>query len=103
MKTDKCPGLDGLPSEFYKKFIYLFGRDFVGMINDCFVQGELPLSLRTGLITLICKDKSKKSSLKYWRPISLLNVDYKVISKSIANRLSKAHYCFGRSNLFGSG
>ena len=44
MKTNKCPGLDGLPSEFYKKFFYLLGRDFVGMINDCFVRGELPLS-----------------------------------------------------------
>ena len=36
MKANKCPGLDGLHSEFYKKFFYLFGRDFVGMINDCF-------------------------------------------------------------------
>ena len=60
MKGNKSLGLDGLPSEFYKKFFYLFGRDFVNMINDCFVRGELPLSLRTGLITLICKDKSKK-------------------------------------------
>ena len=89
MKAGKCPGLDGRPSEFYRKIFYLFGLDFVGMVNGCFVRGELPLSLRTGLATLICKDKSKKSSLKYWRPISLLNVHYKIISKSIANRLSK--------------
>ena len=88
MKGNKSPGLDGLPGEFYKRFFYLFGRDFVTMVNDCFVRGELPLSLRTALITLICKDESKKSSLKYWRPISLLNVDYKIISKSLTNRLS---------------
>ena len=88
MKGNKSPGLDGLPGEFYKRFFYLFGRHFVTMVNDCFVRGELPLSLRTGLITLIFKDESKKSSLKYWRPISLLNVDYKIISKSLTNRLS---------------
>ena len=89
MKGNKSPGLDDLPVEFYRKFFYLFGRDFVAMINDCFVRGELPLSSRTGLITLICKDESKRSSLKYWRPISLLNVDYKVVSKSLTNRLSR--------------
>ena len=93
MKRDKSPGLDGLPAEFYKRFFYLFGRDFVSMVNGCLVQGELPLSLRTGLITLIPKDDSKKSFLKYWRPISLLNVDYKIISKALSNRLAGVlHY-----------
>ena len=36
MKGNKSPGLDGLPAKFYKKLCYLFGRDFVNMINDCF-------------------------------------------------------------------
>ena len=93
MKRDKSPGLDGLPAEFYKRFFYLFGRDFVSMVNGCLVQGELPLSLRTGLITLIPKDDSNKSFLKYWRPISLLYVDYKIISKALSNRLAGVlHY-----------
>ena len=89
MKTGKSLGLDGLPKEFYVTFFHLFGRDFVQMVNDCVRAGELPLSMRSGVITLICKDASKKSSLNFWRPISLLNVDYKIVSKSLTNRLAK--------------
>ena len=89
MKNGKSPGLDGLPKEFYVTFFHLFGRDFVQMVNDCVRAGELPLSMRSGVITLICKDASKKSSLNFWRPISLLNVDYKIVSKSLTNRLAK--------------
>ena len=59
------------------------------MVNDCTSTGELPLSMRSGVITLICKDASRKSSLSFWHPISLLNVDYKIISKSLTNRLAK--------------
>ena len=89
MKDSKSPGLDGLPKEFYLKFFPLIGNAFVEMINSCFNLGTLCPTQKRGVITLICKNKDKKEILNFWRPISLLNVDYKIVSKSITNRLSK--------------
>ena len=57
------------------------------MVNDSFSKGNLSISQRQGLITLICKNKDAPQYLTNWRPISLLNVDYKIISKVLTNRL----------------
>ena len=46
-------------------------------------------SQRRGVITLIPKEDSDLSSLTNWRPITLLNVDYKICSKVITKRLEK--------------
>ena len=90
MKNGKTPGSDGLPVEFYKKFFPIFGRDFVAMINVCNYLGRLSPSQRLSLITLLCKNREFHFFLNYWRPISLLNVDYKILSKSLSLRLKKA-------------
>lgn len=89
MKNNKCPGSDGLPKEFYVRFIHLFIDEFVLVMNQLFSQGILLPSQREGIITLLCKNPEKPEFLKNWRPISLLNVDYKLVSKSLTNRLSK--------------
>ena len=89
MKNGKSPGSDGLGCEFYKKFWHLFGDHFVAMINLCFLNGQLTESQRLSLITLLCKDKALHYLLTHWRPISLINIDAKIVSKSICNRLKK--------------
>jgi hypothetical protein len=55
---------------------------------DCFEKGRLPDSFRTAKIKLIPK-KGDLSLLNNWRPISLLNCFYKIISRVLANRLGK--------------
>ena len=86
MPANRTPGSDGLPKEFYVCFWDILASDFVAMANYCLDKGELPLSLRWAIITLIFK-KDDPENLKNWRPISLLNVDYKLIAKVIAQRL----------------
>ena len=87
MANLKTPGGDGLPKEFYQKFFYLIGNAFVEMVNFCFMFDSLTDSQRESLITLLCKNMDKKTLLSFWRPISLLNCDYKIIAKVLANRL----------------
>ena len=89
MADDKSPGSDGLPKEFYVAFFPVFGRAFVAMINRCYRCGVLPESLRGGLITLLCKDQARREHLRCWRPLTLFNVDYKIVSKAVCRRMSR--------------
>ena len=84
----KSPGLDGLPKEFYVQFFHLFGWDLVSVLNEARRDGVLGPTFRTGVVTLVCKDRSRHDQLNFWRSISLLNVDYKLVSKDLCNRLS---------------
>ena len=92
MENNKTPGSDGLPKEFYSKFSHLFAQGLVEMQNQSFEAGILPPSLRYSLITLACKDVDNAQLLTNY--ISLLNVDYKILAKVLAKRLSSVlSYC----------
>lgn len=82
----KSPGIDGLSIEFYIKFWELIKKDFLEVINMIFKNGELTPSQRRGLVTIIHK-KGEKDKIKNYRPITLLNADYKIIAKIISNRM----------------
>lgn len=85
----KTPGPDGLPGEFYLRFWGLLGGALSDVFNCCVERGSLPTSSREGLIKLICKDPSRKEDLSAWRPISLLNTDYKLFAKVLQERLQR--------------
>ena len=57
--------------------------------NESFIKGEMSPSQRQAVITLIEKKDQDRCDLKNWRPISLLNVDAKIASKDIAERLKR--------------
>ena len=57
--------------------------------NYVFECGELTISQRRRIITLIPKENKDKTLLDNWRPISLLNTDYKIATRAIALRISK--------------
>ena len=72
--------------EFYKAFWPLFGSLIVESFNTSIEEGELSNSQRQAVITLLDKKKDR-SLIKNWRPISLLNNDYKILSKVLSLRL----------------
>ena len=58
------------------------------LYNNIGITGNMPESQRNAIIVLLFK-KGDHRLLKNWRPVSLLNVDYKILSKIMTNRLSK--------------
>ena len=87
MSKNKSPGPDGLSVEFYSKFWNLLGPILLEVINSCYADSDLCDSMKTSNTRLVFK-KGDRKSLKNWRPISLLNVDYKICSKALSSRLS---------------
>ena len=85
----RTPGMYGFPSEFYKFFWTDIKQYLLQTLNYNFRQGELSISQREGLITLLPKKEKDTLLIKNWRPITFLNQDYKLATKAIATRLCK--------------
>ena len=101
MAKGKAPGSDGFPMEFYLAFWDILGRDLVEVLNASLDSGTLPFSQRGALISLIFK-KGDRLLHKNWRPISLLNVDYKLCARALAGRLLKVlHHVIHRDQTCG--
>ena len=86
MSNNTSPGNDGFTVEFYKFFWNDIGMLLVRSVNHSYSIGELSITQKQGVITCIPKGNKDKSLLKNWRPISLLNVSYKMASASVAYR-----------------
>ena len=87
LPKNKSPGEDGLPSEFYKVFWVDIKNFLMKSYEYSFINNELSITQKRGLLSLIPK-KSDPLDLKNWRPISLLNQDYKILAKMVANRIN---------------
>ena len=87
MRNDSSPGNSGFTPAVYKFFWIDLGHFLVRSVNESFASGELSPTFKQGVITCIPKGNKDKLFLKNWRPISLLNVSYKIASGAIAGRL----------------
>ena len=88
MKDGKSPGNDGLSCEFYKAMWTYIGPVLVKVYDKCINHDQrLNTSARQGLISLIPKKDKDPLLLKNWRPITLLNYDYKILAKVLALRM----------------
>ena len=87
MNADKTPGTDGLPVEFYKAFWDDISTRLLSALNFAYESGCLSITQRRGIIKLIQKKSIDPFYIKNWRPLTLLNTDYKVAAKAIANRI----------------
>ena len=64
-------------------------RHLLASLNSSFSKGHLSIAQRRGLITLFPKKNKPRQFLKKWRPISLLNCDYKITAKAVATRMKR--------------
>ena len=87
LNKNKSPGTDGLSGEFYEAFKDSLAPILFRIYNNMQSRNCTPETLTLGLITIIYKNRGDRSLLENYRPISLLNTDYKILAKVLANRL----------------
>ena len=88
MKVGSAPGEDGLTAAFYKKFWSLIGKHVSGSLWAGIRSGVMSPTQRRGIVKLIPKPGKDPRYIKNLRPITLLNVDFKILTKAISMRLS---------------
>lgn len=68
---------------FLKYFWKQLGNFIVRSINYGYTKGELSVTQKQGIIPCIPKGDKPKHFIRKWRPISLLNITYKIASGPI--------------------
>jgi exonuclease III len=86
MKVGRAPGPDGIILEFYKIYWDLICKDYMNMLRQSFQAGRLHPGMTQGFIFLLHKG-GERLKLTNWRPITLLNISYKVLAKALQLRL----------------
>ena len=87
MDAGKTPGSDGLPAEFYKVFWTDISILLIRSLNHAYQTGQLSKTQKRGVTKLIPEKDAEPYYIKKWKPLTLLNCDYKIVKKAIANRL----------------
>jgi hypothetical protein len=78
----KAPGPDGFPARFFQRNWDVVKQDVIKAVQKFFDMGQMPPGVNDTFIVLIPK-KDEPELLKDFRPISLCNVIYKVVSKCL--------------------
>lgn len=87
MNGGKSPGMDGLTAEFYRAFKSIMSPILLKLY--CYMEdtGHCTALFARGIISVLFKRKGKREDLANYRPISLLNVDYKILASILNERL----------------
>eukprot|EP00061_Rhincodon_typus_P017387 g46063.t1 len=90
LEKNKIPESDGFPAELYSALWELIGQDLLEVYDSTLQAGTMRKSMRKGIIALIYKQKREKEVTGSRRPISLLNVDYKILPEVTDNWMRSA-------------
>ena len=85
-RNNVAPGVGGFTGAFYKVFWCFLKQIVLGAMHEIFVNKELPLTVRLGIIALIPKGDKDRRYISNWRPLTLLDTLYKLLSSTLASR-----------------
>ena len=86
--ADSAPGPDGIPYSLIKLTWNYYGPLLTNSWKHALCTGSLTQSHETSYLKLLPKEGKDHTELKNWRPITLSNCDFKIVTKTLANRLT---------------
>ena len=87
LAAGKCPGPDGFPIEWFIKFQPKIIHSLHSLFKANIRNGRMHGSSGESIVALMEKLDKDHFMVENWRPLSMLNSDYKIYAKIIANRL----------------
>ena len=89
LQGNKTPGYDSIPIEFYWKFSDEISVILSHLFDRFSTTQQMHDTAYTGMISLLYKGKGERTKRENWRPLTLLNVDYKIFAKVLSRRLER--------------